>query len=194
MSIIISYLDQFDKPVTETEATLLDRYIKVLTIDGRVRNKEHYSERGMLYIEYYLSENEIAEDVISKYSSIDLDTVEVIGHTGSYKVVLHKSYVNGNFKSATKIVENAEGNEICAYLFDESNETVVQGSITNYYFHNNEMYYAFSYYKDGSLRDMDSFNPDNMGVWRRSELDKLGGFSWEEVGSYYKTAEPFIPA
>lgn len=36
-------------------------------------------------------------------------------------------------------------------------------------------------------------NDKNCGDWRASELDNLGGFSWAEVGDYYRNAEPVLP-
>ena len=111
MATVISYIDQYDKLVSEAEVSLLNGYTKVVTIDGKVRQKEHYSERGMYRIDHYLRDDEIAEDIISKYNSINLDTVEVTEEIGSYKVLLLRSYAKGSFRSATKMFENVEGNE-----------------------------------------------------------------------------------
>jgi len=192
METIIKYENSVGEPITEQQAAILSSYSKEFWIDGVLKKSEYYSKNVLLWLSYYLDENEDSNTILAQYSDINVALYSVKNYQGNY--------YSRNTISYQKGVLYTEGIEV----FDNQDRIIMTRSLypSGLLHDNTKWFYTdnhdtipshkpllnFTYSSDGSVDhrpyDYEGDQNENLNLIKESARIRQY-FKWEEHPYYH---------
>jgi len=189
MSTEIKYKNNFGKEITFNQMQQSQVYTKHYNIDGKVKIVERIEEGVLESVNYYLDSNETINFILPNYSNVKI--VVFVKTEVLVNCIKEDNYIYENgFLTGRSIEIFKYGFRICFRSLDLQEQPI---RTTKYFYENGEEKYDFEYKNDGTcfmIYKNNEFGEDILAA----NIGQPGvSFSWDEVGDYYKNADPIIP-
>lgn len=196
----ISYEDQFERAISPAQAAILERYIKVFSVNGMAKRKEEYREGEGIHLIYYRDPDEPVEAILADYKLFPTIEIRERHRVGNDMRVDDFNYEDGVLWAKGISVFDHNGNEIYSRPVDAvTNRHDYEETNKYFYNDNHKKLYVFWYGTNGQFSFMMSYNPNHDNYlnefkqdFRLEDLPGLPDFNWPEM-EYYHHAEPVVP-
>lgn len=190
----IEYKDMSGKDLDQEQLCSIDDYTEITRIGGRVKMEKLFSGPTLQYVSYHKDCNETVAAILARFpDDITINILSLDQEFGDYTMFHEANYKNGKLSCRGRILKDKMDRAIFFDSLDLMEGTSVPGTVSKCFYFTDDAYFTFDYYHNDALKSMDSTYAVNAGHWRPDELEDLNGFSWNQVGSYYKNAFPVIP-
>jgi hypothetical protein len=162
----ISYLDYFGKSISQQQASNLDEYYIVYSVNDKRKKSELIKNNELYRVYYYLDENESENEALSILKShyeLSFFVIIEIKIIGNYRYEIAKGFINeGELTSKNHALYNNLTNEFIAeeYIDLETNLPIYEETVKMFYnrsFDPENVIFEGFYNEDGSL-DYIKFN------------------------------------
>ncbi|MBB5332899.1 hypothetical protein [Chryseobacterium koreense] len=189
MSTNIIYKNNYGIEIPINQALQLEEYSKYISIDNKLKKIEAFENGIVNILNYYLDINEDSASVLSQY--INIETVVLIKSEQLFNCIKEEGYTYEGGQLTGRTVSIIKDNQtICFRLLNLQEQPL---RTTKYFYENGEEKYDFEYNEDGTcfmIYKNNEFGEDILAA----NIGQPGvNFSWDEVGDYYKNANPIIP-
>lgn len=190
----IEYKDESGKDLLREQLGTVARYMELSRIDGRIKMEKLFSGPALQYVSYHKDEEESVAAILALFpEDITINILSLDRELGDYTMFHEANYYNRKLCMRGRILKDKMDRAIYFDGLDLMDGMPIPGTVSKCFYFTEEAYFTFDYDAVGALKGMDSTYTPNAGCWYAYELEDLGGFSWSQVGDYYRNAFPVIP-
>ncbi len=190
----IDYKDKSGKDLLKEQLGTVAGYTEITSIDGRIKTEKLFSGLILQYVSYHKDGNETIEAILAQFpEDITINILSLDQELGDYTMFQEANYQNGKLWFRGRILKDKMNRAIYFDALDLMEGTSIPGTVSKCFYFTEDTYFTFDYDHNDALKGMDSTYAVNAGCWSPYDLEDLGGFSWSQVGNYYRNAFPVIP-